>query len=359
MAAVAIALFHVPFATSISEIPVFYHSPLLVDFFFVLSGFVLTHAHLHKNDTLLSFFVKRVGRLWPLHIVTLSAFVLLEIVKLYLDRHGVPSDQAPFTNEHSVYSLVTNIFLVQAMGLNRDSSWNVPAWTISTELWVSMLLCCFMLISRQRLGLMALATVFSSGVILFLVSPDPSNEIAMWAFFRTSYCFFAGVAVYVLCARLSAAQGGIWESPVLLLALTFMWFYNHGLEGLLTAPVFVLFVQVFAAEGGFISRLLKSPPIKWLGERSYSIYIVHSLILLLMWRSAKALAKHLPISFAPHAVRIQIHYGYPLLNDGIAAIYLVCVFALANATYAWIETPWRKKFNRWALLTKTNSPALS
>jgi len=74
-----------------------------------------------------------------------------------------------------------------------------------------------------------------------------------------------------------------------------------------------------------------------------------------MWRAAKALAKHLPISFSPGDDRIIIHYGFPWLNDGLVLIFLVCVFALSHFTYTWIETPWRKKFNRWAQMTRENS----
>ena len=53
------------------------HAGLFVDFFFVLSGFVITHAYgrkLASPDNVREFVIRRFGRLWPLHAVMLLLF---------------------------------------------------------------------------------------------------------------------------------------------------------------------------------------------------------------------------------------------------------------------------------------------
>ena len=53
---------------------------MLVDFFFVLSGFVITHAYagrLPSAETRVTFFKRRFARLWPLHATMLGLFILL------------------------------------------------------------------------------------------------------------------------------------------------------------------------------------------------------------------------------------------------------------------------------------------
>jgi peptidoglycan/LPS O-acetylase OafA/YrhL len=117
IAALLVALLHTPFQSPMCDIALIRNGGLYVDFFFVLSGFVLTHAHVNKNDTFTSFFIKRTGRLWPLHIFLLAALIGLECFKLLMDRHGIPSDQAAFTEAHSWTSILSNIFLVQALGM--------------------------------------------------------------------------------------------------------------------------------------------------------------------------------------------------------------------------------------------------
>lgn len=84
------------------HVPVYHFSPswagyLAVDFFFVLSGFVLTHTYLYRKNpvTFLEFTLHRLARLYPLHI-----FTLLMFIAVWTAIHGqipVQPDGALFT----------------------------------------------------------------------------------------------------------------------------------------------------------------------------------------------------------------------------------------------------------------------
>ena len=74
---------------------------LAVDFFFVLSGFVMARVYaddLVDGGRVAMFAVRRLGRLWPLHIFMLALFIAVELAKLALQREtGFSSEHAAFT----------------------------------------------------------------------------------------------------------------------------------------------------------------------------------------------------------------------------------------------------------------------
>ena len=83
------------------RVPVFVpNSWVLVDFFFVLSGFVIVHAYGGKVSdapSALTFLVRRFGRLWPLHVFTLAVLILIEFARLAAFHSGIRVYSAPFT----------------------------------------------------------------------------------------------------------------------------------------------------------------------------------------------------------------------------------------------------------------------
>ncbi len=112
---------------------------LWVDFFFILSGFIMTHVYIGDFSSRVNFsnyrsyIFSRFARIYPLHIFVLSLFVGLEIAKLFL------LNNSGFTGKFNLTALFANIFLLQAFDLNCpplfwcNTYWNEPAWSISVE----------------------------------------------------------------------------------------------------------------------------------------------------------------------------------------------------------------------------------
>src|SRR6201999_2420569 len=114
--ALFVALHHFPARGFVYHLSLVRHSWMFVDFFFVLSGFVIAFAYggrLQKRDTLWPFAVRRFFRLWPLHVVVLVGFVALETYRYVSTGEG-------FTGTRSLFSLFTNLTLTQSLGLNSD-----------------------------------------------------------------------------------------------------------------------------------------------------------------------------------------------------------------------------------------------
>ena len=100
-----------------------------VSFFFVLSGFVLTHAYKDKNPSFMAFLNARLSRIWPVTVLSILFVFLVLPPNLYL----------PYS--HSVYSpsivLLSNILCVQSLVPLPTFyfGYNAVCWTISVELF--------------------------------------------------------------------------------------------------------------------------------------------------------------------------------------------------------------------------------
>src|SRR5258708_30521415 len=104
------------------------HGGFAVDFFFILSGFVLSHALICRPVPAAEFAWARLARLYPLHLVTLAWLVCLLAGMLA----NPPS--------HLLASLGLNLVLLQgAWGLDAKA-WNFPSWSISVEFLVNLLI---------------------------------------------------------------------------------------------------------------------------------------------------------------------------------------------------------------------------
>src|SRR3978361_1715459 len=66
-----------------------YNSDMFVDFFFVLSGFVIAYSYEHLTGlrNVFTFLKKRFRRIYPLHLFMLLIFLLYEGAKHLLSAH--------------------------------------------------------------------------------------------------------------------------------------------------------------------------------------------------------------------------------------------------------------------------------
>ena len=131
-------LFHLgPFAnTAILNNRFVENSDMFVDFFFVLSGFVIAYSYQSLADwrQFRLFLKKRVYRIYPLHFVMLLAFVGMEVAKNMLSPYIKVNNLVNPAN--NIYTFFTSLFLVNSTPVPgvKDVSWNIPSWSISAEM---------------------------------------------------------------------------------------------------------------------------------------------------------------------------------------------------------------------------------
>lgn len=144
LAAIFIILYHSLFTTStLSAFRI--NSYLFVDFFFILSGFIISYAYLDKLEKngiqAKNFLLKRVFRLYPLHLFMLFIWLIYIVLKheAFLRHIG---GQDPFI-AHTLTSFMEHLLLVQTWGTGNIMSWNVPSWSISVEILAYILFLIF------------------------------------------------------------------------------------------------------------------------------------------------------------------------------------------------------------------------
>src|SRR5579862_6600339 len=133
--ALMVALMHVNSLNHISQATIVQQSWLFVDFFFVLSGFVIAFTYLDRIESraaLIEFAIRRFGRVWPLHAGILLLFVMSECLKLGLSQvGGLPTHVPAFGGARTLDAIGANLILVHALGLYHVLTWNGPSWSIS------------------------------------------------------------------------------------------------------------------------------------------------------------------------------------------------------------------------------------
>lgn len=332
------------------------HSYLFVDFFFVLSGFVITASYgdrLRGWGELRAFMILRFARLYPIHLVVLLAFVAFEGIKALLAglSPGVVRTEA-FTGRFAVEFLPANVLLVHGFGFDDEPTWNRPSWSISTEFWTYLLFGVLAAIGFTRWRLfvpVALGAVLGMAVGLAAQHVD-LDITGRYAWVRCIMGFFVGVLVYRLHRRLAKRgllgtladrTGTSLLEVAAVLALVVFVLAAYGAVSFLAPAVFAAVVFLFAGAQGVVSSFLNLPLLRWLGTISYSIYMVHYLVLIavgLVVRRVSALQSALAVDLVT-----------------IGAGILVCL--VATLTYRWVEKPWRDRSRRAVGAVRTaNAP---
>lgn len=189
--------------------PAFEGGPF-VDYFFVLSGFVIGYTYDDRIADLRSagtFMLRRFGRLWPLHAAILGLYILLELAALLVERHlGNFAAHPAFTVDKSPRSIITNLLLVQSLGLDDMFTWNSPSWSISVEFWTYAVFAALVLGAGRRRAAGA-AMLLVTGVLGITLSGQYMQATTEFGFFRCLFGFFLGYLVFrfTLTKRAGAA----------------------------------------------------------------------------------------------------------------------------------------------------------
>lgn len=346
--ALLVALFHIPIYHALKDYGAFANLQFCVDMFFALSGFVLCHAYgsrlNHKADGL-RFALMRFARLWPLHVVTLALFILIEITKIVFTRAdgSLALDSQPFGPGHSLYEIATNLLFLQSFNLHAGLSWNGSAWSAAIEFYVSLLFAGILLLFPRRRREIFLALCVAGGVLLYWVSPTTLFVSHDWGILRAIFSFFAGCLVYEL--RLSTEAKleipNILEAFCVILVIMFAVSRPSGGAQFLFPLLAGIVIYTFSFDQGRISRVLRSRPLQNIGLWSYSIYMTHTFVYQVL---------KMAVSFLGHRTHLELvgwHNDEKLVLLGTPdqavlptlILTVVLVVPIAALTYRWIEKP--------------------
>ncbi|CAG5004471.1 hypothetical protein DYBT9275_03377 [Dyadobacter sp. CECT 9275] len=258
------------------------NSSLFVDFFFVLSGFVIAinyNDRIHTSSDFLQFLKKRFIRLYPLLFFT-------EIIFLISNLLGDHSSLKNVSTSSYSYYFRTVVDTITFMGSTPVfGGWiglNYPAWSISAEM-ISYIIfgLVVLLVPRYKYPAFALLILLS---VIFIFGYGDYMLAYDYGFIRGLLCFCVGIFTFQIHSRKQYHLSWA-EIPFLVLLVTMMYFTHHwelNLWRLVFPVIFSAGIIIFANSLGPVTRMLSSRPFQYLGKISYSIYLNHAIVLILI-----------------------------------------------------------------------------
>lgn len=289
--ALFVCLLHIKAVGFLHNNPFVQEAWLFVDFFFVLSGFVIAVSYGDKlagGFGIWRFIGLRLGRLYPLHVAILALMVLLQAGILLGQAAGIGGldGERPFTGNYTLDLLVTQLTFTNVIIFDGAIGWNNPSWSISAEFWTYLIAAIVFVLAPR--GWVRVAAVITVAALAVLATSGEANLLRVdeFAIVRCCYGFFLGVLTYRLYrhweqglerAPLTWLQGGI-----VVLVAAFVSVAGKGPVTLLAPPLFALTVLAFATDRGVLGRMMCRPFPRLLGRLSYGIYMVHMLVLIVL-----------------------------------------------------------------------------
>lgn len=307
--------------------PFYGHGLLLVDFFFVLSGFVLARTYWteQRSPNFLSNLRDRIARLYPLHFVMLCLVAIMQWVLV----HRLESP--PFIyifNDKREFAL--NLMLLNRTGLEHGFSFNAPSWSISAEFVVNVVFLAAISTRRKLFSVLmgagfvvALAAIFRNGLISDATLFGIDNDI-----FRAMFGFCIGVALFRVndvFDKVTIPRPG-YDVLAVLSTACFLYYcassrFSNSLDLVITLVCFPTLI-VGAMRGTVVNKVLKLAPLVFLGSISYSIYLVH-----------------FPMQLAAHISGIASGHELPYNSRGFFIAFFAATIAVSWLTYRTIELP--------------------
>jgi peptidoglycan/LPS O-acetylase OafA/YrhL len=355
VAALLVALYHLKIGSD--HFPIIRNGYLFVDLFFVLSGFVISAAYanaIRSGADFRHFMLRRIGRLFPLLVFSTVVFVLLSNAIVFAKKLAISSGHAGLLNNPGALEylvpgtveILTTLSFTHSLGVFDHLILNTPSWSISTEFYTYALfgVICMFVQGRARIVLLAFLSVI--GLIVSVWASvnihnciDEKGCLSLtydFGFVRSVHSFCLGALAYhssrVLKLNATAVQLGVLFSLFMLLTLV-----DYVSVAAFVFPlVFAVLVMGLAKDDGPLADALKPELFQILGQRSYSIYLMH-MPMLLVFENLTKRASGL------------------VSNVVILAAYVIVLYVVSGWTYRFIENPLRDRFNRFVPRAGTGS----
>ena len=305
-----------------------------VSFFLILSGFVMSFGYGEKvvseNFKAGTFLLKRLIRIYPLHVICLLSWLALSISYLSSMKH--------------LAVIGINALLLQSWVPVRSVyfSCNAVSWCLSDLLFFYAM---FPLLTKMLNG--RWRWIFSTVIfavyflVLFIIEDEHLHALVYISPVFRLTDFILGMLLFKLVKCLRLILGRFKVSDLLkssleigsILVTTFAMLYYHDIDTRFTlaswywipSAIMIVVFSIFNT-GGVVSRLLTLKPLVKLGEASFTFYMIHTL-------AFTVLGGILKLAGIEMSIWLRL------------VIYLILVSLAALIIYSYIEKPVSKKLS--------------
>ncbi len=287
-----------------------------VNYFFVLSGFVMMLAYFRPEAKFdwRAYFIARFSRIYPVYLLSFALTCLY-----YLD----------ILSKINTNKVLANLFLYQAWLPKFALSFNIAGWSLSVEAFFYLLFPALIIfitetpakrVLRAVLGFWAVSQIVHA-ILFAQFMPEMENTLLFFPPFHLN-SFLLGVAGGAWYLERLSGQGinqslNRWvfvNSLTFLLVVVGLHEYlptfpkNFTLDVGLLAPVFLLIILALALDRTNLSRGLSHPWLVLLGDSSYALFILHIPLLWLFRRLLEITGISMPYStmFSIHVLNSVI-----------------------------------------------------
>ena len=243
-----------------------------VDLFFVLSGYLIYGSLIARQQRFVTFMTRRIERIYPAFIAVFLAYVGLSFV--FPSERKIPDNLLG----GSLY-LTQNFFLLP--GLFPIEPMITVAWSLSYEMFYYLTIPLVIGIFRLR----SWKPVSRISFFLLITTLVLTGSSYVGSHIRL-LMFVSGMLLYeVLCNRLTPNPTGLVGLAALGLGLLSRLLpiedaSGHAIKfGILFISFFVVCLVCFRNPHNWFSRVFSWTPGRWLGNMSYSYYLLHGLAL--------------------------------------------------------------------------------
>jgi len=247
------------------------HFALFVDFFFILSGFVIGLTYSGSVDTaggIFTFLRRRIARIYPLYGLTLLLFMVPWM--LGLSRNP---------DKWTAASIMSDALLVKNWPISSPYPFNFPAWSISVE-WAMYLAFPLIMLLYRWASVWALAFLIAGGIagIDYAVRAhltEIPNLFGNISPLRALPTFCAGIVISQTYGSVAIRHASLWGFSAFVVAIVLM--VAHASNYLVIG---ILFAATFLTANAYTKSphtFLDSSITRVLGDASYSVYMWHAL----------------------------------------------------------------------------------
>jgi exopolysaccharide production protein ExoZ len=284
-----------------------------VDLFFVLSGYLIYKTLVTREQGFGGFMMRRIRRIYPTFLVVFAVYCVLSFV--FPRESSIPADGA-------LAYVAANLLLLP--GLFPIKPMITVAWSLSYEMffYLCLPLVVTLLHLRRRSNLQRICFVAAVAIALAAWSAvSGAGHIRM-------IMFMSGMLIHdAIASRQVRAPSGMVAAAALVIGLagSLLPVTGYVKIGLLFASFFLVCMHCFLRPQAWLARAFCWTPMRWLGNMSYSYYLLHGLTL-------KAL-----FMFVPHSAALADHAL--LLFVLLLPLFFAATLFTSGCLYLLVERP--------------------